>query len=76
MKIFANGGFIVMDEGDDHNDAYNLMCVCGHKASEHGMWMSWATHTFFMSQCVMCPLDAGEFMCPRFRIAEIIDGTI
>jgi len=73
VQILFGGQTIVLDVNtDDQEKAYELLCVCGHKLSEHACPIFWyypdaLHHTIYTSQCTHL-LDNHKFHCEQFRI--------
>lgn len=73
MEILQNGSVIILDVNtDDQENAYKLMCVCGHRLSEHAMPIFWNTpdalhHTIYTNQCTK-EIANNKFHCEQFRI--------
>lgn len=76
MDIQINGAAIVVGEGE-MQEALDLLCVCGHKLSQHAYVVSYyfpdqTHHTLYSSQCVICMsnVETNIFDCPKFRISK------
>lgn len=67
MKIMDNGATVYWEEGE-FDDALNLMCVCGHKLSEHGCVPWWTEKVIWVSQCTFCTPWRTDNPCNQFRI--------
>ena len=51
-------------------EAQNLMCKCGHKASLHGFYVNWLAYTAYISQCCACGIKDGSFICGKFELDD------
>ena len=76
MEIYNKGKTIILDVNtNDQMEAYELLCVCGHKLSEHAMPIFWHTpdplhHTIRTNQCTHLTKDIPpKFHCEQFRIS-------
>lgn len=66
---------IAYSDDIDMEEVFNLMCKCGHKLSHHGFVRGYGKpNHFWVSQCVLCPIEDGKFACEEFEAAEIVDA--
>lgn len=78
MKINGRGSSIIFDAGnsDDQSACYELVCVCGHKLSEHASPIFWyypdpQHHIIFTRQCThFSKEDSNKFCCDQFQVKE------
>lgn len=75
MKINYNGKEIELEDGDDIQEMFDLVCICGHTLGNHSF--TWAYGTFrryITSQCIPCGFHEKDeehpqgMMCEQFRI--------
>jgi hypothetical protein len=76
MEIHNKGAQIVLDVNtDDQMNAYELMCVCGHKLSEHASPIFWyypdqLHHTIHTRQCTHWDKNIpNKFCCEQFQLS-------
>ena len=79
MEILEKGKTIILDVNtSDQTDAYELICVCGHRLIEHASPIFWYSpdalhHTIYTRQCTHWKEKEGgglEFHCEQFQIKE------
>ena len=60
------------DKKDGFINALSLICICGHKLSEHSFYPIESTKTIATSQCVLCGLteDKQDFICKQFKAGD------
>jgi hypothetical protein len=75
MKINHNGKEIELEADDDLTAMFELVCICGHKLSDHSFTHAYGTfRRFITSQCTKCRFHAKDeehpqgFECEQFRI--------
>lgn len=77
MEIINRGKTVILDVNtDDQKKAYELMCECGHKLSEHAMPIYFHSpdalhHTIYTRQCTHWKEgEAMKFCCEQFEVRE------
>lgn len=59
-------------------DAFDLLCKCGHKLSRHGFVHVVSVYPgacLRVSQCCMCDIVDGKFVCPEFELENKNDTS-